>query len=75
MAPMADLELKQVHSASGASPKQRGALASLKLGRIGRSSTMADTPQLRGALAKVGHLVEVNGVPPERGVTKRPEDF
>ncbi len=56
---MAELTLKQVRSASGASPKQRGTLASLKLGRIGRVSTMTDTPQLRGALDRVGHLVEV----------------
>ena len=56
---MADLVLKQVRSANGASPKQRGTLASLKLGRIGRRSTMADTPQLRGALDRVAHLVEV----------------
>jgi large subunit ribosomal protein L30 len=54
-----DLELKQVRSANGATPKQRGTLASLKLGRIGRTSTMKDTPQLRGALERVGHLVEV----------------
>jgi large subunit ribosomal protein L30 len=72
---MAELELRQVHSASGASPKQRGALESLKLGRIGRSSTMTDTPQLRGALAKVAHLVEVNGVGPKRGVTVNPEQL
>ena len=57
--PMADLRLKQVRSANGASPKQRGTLASLKLGRIGRASTMKDTPQLRGALDRVAHLVEV----------------
>ena len=57
---MADLVLKQVRSANGASPKQRGTLASLKLGRIGRQSTMKDTPQLRGALDRVSHLVEVD---------------
>jgi large subunit ribosomal protein L30 len=56
---MADLKLKQVRSSNGASPKQRGTLASLKLGRIGRTSTMTDTPQLRGALDRVSHLVEV----------------
>jgi large subunit ribosomal protein L30 len=72
---MAELQLRQVHSASGASPKQRGALESLKLGRIGRSSTMTDTPQLRGTLAKVAHLVEVNGEAPKRGVTRNPEDL
>ena len=56
---MPDLRLKQVRSANGATPKQRGTLESLKLGRIGRTSTMADTPQLRGALDRVAHLVEV----------------
>jgi large subunit ribosomal protein L30 len=56
---MAELTLRQVKSANGANPKQRGTLESLKLGRIGRSSTMTDTPQLRGMLDKVGHLVEV----------------
>ena len=55
---MADVTLKQVRSANGSSPKQRGTLESLKLGRIGKQSTMADTPQLRGALDKVSHLVE-----------------
>ena len=49
-----------MRSANGASPKQRGTLASLKLGRIGRESTMKDTPQLRGALDRVSHLVEVD---------------
>jgi large subunit ribosomal protein L30 len=56
---VAELTLKQVRSANGASPKQRGTLASLRLGRIGRTATMTDTPQLRGALARVAHLVEV----------------
>ncbi len=59
---MADVKLKQVRSSNGASPKQRGTLASLKLGRIGKESTLADTPQLRGALDRVSHLVqEVKG--------------
>jgi large subunit ribosomal protein L30 len=55
---MAEVRLKQVRSANGASPKQRGTLASLKLGRIGRTSTLEDTPQLRGALDRVSHIVE-----------------
>ena len=55
---MADVRLRQVRSSNGANPKQRGTLASLKLGRIGRESTMEDTPQLRGALDRVSHLVE-----------------
>jgi large subunit ribosomal protein L30 len=55
---MADVKLRQVRSSNGASPKQRGTLASLKLGKIGRESTLEDTPQLRGALDRVSHLVE-----------------
>ncbi len=56
---MADLTLKQVRSANGASPSQRATLESLKLGKIGRESTMTDTPQLQGMLRVVEHLVEV----------------
>jgi large subunit ribosomal protein L30 len=55
---VSEVKLRQVRSANGANPKQRGTLESLKLGRIGRESTLEDTPQLRGALAKVSHLVE-----------------
>jgi large subunit ribosomal protein L30 len=55
---VSDVKLRQVRSSNGTSPKQRGTLASLKLGRIGRESTMKDTPQLRGALDRVSHLVE-----------------
>ena len=57
---MSDVNFRQVKSASGASPKQRDTLRSLKLGRIGRAATMTDTPQLRGMLARVDHLVVVD---------------
>jgi large subunit ribosomal protein L30 len=56
---VADLELKQVRSSNGASETQRATLRSLKLGRIGAESKHADTPQLRGMIRKVEHLVEV----------------
>jgi large subunit ribosomal protein L30 len=56
---MADVALKQVRSANGASPKQRDTLRSLKLGRIGRQSKLADSPQLQGMIRTVKHLVEV----------------
>ena len=58
---MADLTIKQVRSANRASHKQRDTLRSLRLGRIGREVTMTETPQLRGMLRVVGHLVEVDG--------------
>jgi large subunit ribosomal protein L30 len=56
---MADVSIRQVRSANGASPAQRETLRSLKLGRIGRTSTMARTPQLDGMLRVVEHMVEV----------------
>jgi large subunit ribosomal protein L30 len=58
---VADVRLKQVRSANGASETQRQTLRSLKLGRIGRESTRADSPQLRGMIRIVSHLVEVQG--------------
>jgi large subunit ribosomal protein L30 len=56
---MADVKLRQVKSANGSSATQRETLRSLKLGRIGKTSTMSDSPQLQGMLAKVSHLVQV----------------
>ena len=56
---MADVALKQVRSANGASPDQRAALRSLKLGRIGRTSSFKDSPNLQGQIRAVAHLVEV----------------
>jgi large subunit ribosomal protein L30 len=56
---MADVTVKQVRSANGVSPRQRDTLRSLKLGRIGKSATLSDTPQLRGMIRVVGHLVDV----------------
>jgi large subunit ribosomal protein L30 len=56
---MADVKLKQVKSANGSSAAQRSTLRSLKLGKIGRTSTMSDSPQLQGMIRKVEHLVEI----------------
>jgi large subunit ribosomal protein L30 len=56
---VAELLIKQVRSANGASPRQRETLRSLRLGRIGRTSRRADGPELRGMLRVVGHLVSV----------------
>ncbi|HEX2466671.1 MAG TPA: 50S ribosomal protein L30 [Solirubrobacterales bacterium] len=57
---MAELRVRQVRSTNGTNPKQRATLRSLKLGRIGREATLTDTPQLRGMLRVVDHLVEVD---------------
>jgi large subunit ribosomal protein L30 len=56
---MAELLLKQVRSANGASPKQRDTLRTLKLGRIGKEVRRTDSEHLQGLLRKVEHLVTV----------------
>jgi len=58
---MADVSLKQVRSSNGASAVQRSTLRSLRLGRIGKQSKLADSPQLQGMIRTVKHLVEVDG--------------
>jgi large subunit ribosomal protein L30 len=57
---VADLVIKQVRSANGTSPAQRETLRSLRLGRIGRRVERSDSPELRGMLNVVSHLVEVD---------------
>ena len=57
---MAKLTLTQRRSTNGASPRQRAALQSLGLGKIGRTVERPDDPTVRGAVRVVGHLVEVN---------------
>ena len=71
---MAELVIKQVRSSNGASPKQRDTLRSLRLGRIGRSSRRADSPELRGMLRVVEHLVEVDGRPAEEAAKRAEAD-
>ena len=53
------LKVTQVKSAIGTKPKQRGTLRALGLGRIGKSNTLPDRPEIRGMLARVPHLVSV----------------
>ena len=38
---------------------QRATLVGLGLNRVGRTSTLNDTPSVRGMIAKVAHMVEV----------------
>ena len=56
---MAELKVTQFKSAIGSKPKQRGTLRALGLGRIGKTNTLPDRPEIRGMLAKVPHLVRV----------------
>ena len=58
---MAEVVIKQVRSGNRSNRRQLDTLRSLRLGRIGREVKMAETPQLRGMLRVVDHLVEVSG--------------
>jgi large subunit ribosomal protein L30 len=51
--------VKQVKSKNGADKSQLATLESLGLRRIGHEVEVKDTPQARGMLHKVRHLVEV----------------
>jgi large subunit ribosomal protein L30 len=56
---MASLSVTQRRSRNGANGKQRDTLRSLGLRRIGHTVEVKDTPQARGMLHAVRHLVEV----------------
>ncbi|MCX6389726.1 MAG: 50S ribosomal protein L30 [Solirubrobacterales bacterium] len=51
--------IKQVRSANGTDAPQRATLESLGLKRIGQQVEYEDTPQLRGMIYRVAHLIEV----------------
>jgi large subunit ribosomal protein L30 len=58
---MADstVRLTQRKSRNGCDKRQLATLRSLGLRRIGHTVEVSDTPQIRGMIAKVSHLVEV----------------
>jgi large subunit ribosomal protein L30 len=56
---MAKIRVTQVKSTNGTNPSQKGALRSLRLGRIGKSAEHNDDPTVLGAIHSVRHLVKV----------------
>jgi large subunit ribosomal protein L30 len=54
------LVVTQRRSRNGSDQRQRDTLRSLGLKRIGHSVELSDSPQIRGMIAKVAHLVEVS---------------
>jgi large subunit ribosomal protein L30 len=56
---MATVKITQHKSKTGANPKARESLRSLGLGKIGQTVEREDSPQLRGQLYKVQHLVRI----------------
>ncbi len=57
---MSKLVVTQRRSRNGCDQRQIDTLRSLGLRRIGQSVALSDTPQIRGMIAKVAHIVEVS---------------
>ena len=53
------IKVRQTASPIRRKKDQRATLVGLGLNRIGRVSTLPDTPAVRGMIAKVAHMVEV----------------
>ena len=56
------LKITLVKSPIGYSSRQKETIKSLGLRRMGRSVLIGDAPQIRGMIAKVSHLVQVERV-------------
>jgi large subunit ribosomal protein L30 len=57
---MSTVRLTQRKSRNGSDKRQLATLRSLGLRRIGHTVEVPDSPQVRGMIAKVRHLVEVD---------------
>jgi large subunit ribosomal protein L30 len=55
------LKITQIRSTIGQTDQHLGTLRALGLGKIGRSAEHRDSPELRGMLRHVNHLVRVEG--------------
>ena len=59
MAAAKTIKVQQTGSPQRRHHSQRETLVGLRLNKIGRLSELPDTPQTRGMIAKVAHLVKV----------------
>jgi large subunit ribosomal protein L30 len=57
---MSTVRVTQRKSRNGADKRQLATLRSLGLRRIGHTVELTDSPQIRGMIHKVRHLVEVH---------------
>jgi large subunit ribosomal protein L30 len=55
------IKIQQIGSPIRRHHSQRETLIGLKLNRIGRTAEVPDTPQTRGMIAKIRHLLRVVG--------------
>lgn len=62
MAKAKEIRVTQIKSRIGRSKKQCRTLEALGLRRINHSVTKQDTPQIRGMVEKVSHLVTVENL-------------
>jgi large subunit ribosomal protein L30 len=53
------IKVEQIASAIRRHHSQRSTLVGLKLNKIGRVTELQDSPEVRGMIAKVQHLVRV----------------
>ena len=56
---MAKIKIELVKSTIGSSPYQKKVVKALGLGKLHSVVELEDTPQTRGAIAKVSHLLKV----------------
>ncbi len=56
---MAEITVKQIGSPIRREATQRATLKGLGLNKMGRVRTLQDTPEVRGMIRKVHHMVEV----------------
>jgi large subunit ribosomal protein L30 len=56
---MAKVTVRQTGSPIRRTKDQRATLVGLKLNRVGRVSTLEDTPSVRGMIDKVKHLLDI----------------
>jgi large subunit ribosomal protein L30 len=56
---MAQVTVRQTGSPIRRTKDQRATLSGLGLNRVGRVSTLEDTPSVRGMIAKVAHMIEI----------------
>jgi large subunit ribosomal protein L30 len=58
---MAKIKIKQTGSPIRRTQDQRATLVGLGLNKLHRVSELEDTPEVRGMIRKVAHMVEVEG--------------
>jgi large subunit ribosomal protein L30 len=56
---MANITVRQTSSPIRRKKDQRATLVGLGLNKVGRTSTLEDTPSVRGMIAKVAHMIEI----------------